>query len=77
MTKYIPALLILLAAGPVFAQAGGTQSPPSPNAASAEPQSSNSVPPGAENLNTHSAANPNLAGSALGTTTFTPAARRP
>ena len=69
MLKYVPALMLALAAGPVLAQGGATQSPPSPNAASAGPQSSNSLPAGASNLNAASPANPNLAGSAIGATT--------
>ena len=38
---------LVLAAGPAFAQAGSTQSPPAPNAASAGPEPTNSLPPGA------------------------------
>jgi len=37
MTKFIPALALLLAATPAFAQGGATQSPPAPNAASRTP----------------------------------------
>lgn len=73
MFKYVPAVVLLLAAGPVFAQAGATQSPPSPNASSAQPQSSNSLPAGAANMNTGSVQNPNIAGSALGGTATTTA----
>jgi hypothetical protein len=71
MLKYVPALVLVLAAGPVFAQAGATQSPPTPNASTSQPQSSNSLPPGAANMNTGSVQNPNLAGSALGGTATT------
>src|SRR4051812_6210089 len=69
MLKYVPAIALLLAAGPVFAQAGATQSPPTPNAGASMPQSSNSLPAGAANMNTGSVQNPNLAGSAIGGTT--------
>ena len=71
MLKYVPALVLVLAAGPVFAQAGATQTPPTPNAGVSQPQSSNSLPPGAANMNTGSVQNPNLAGSALGGTATT------
>jgi hypothetical protein len=75
MLKYVPAVALLLAAGPVFAQAGATQSPPTPNAGASMPQSANSLPAGAANMNTGSVQNPNLAGSAIGgVTTGAPAA---
>ena len=68
MLKYVVAIALLVAAGPVFAQAGATQSPPAPNAGVAQPQTSNSLPPGAANMNTNSTQNPNLAGQAVGGT---------
>ena len=71
MLKYLPALALLVATAPAFAQAGATQSPPSPNAGQAQPQSGNSLPAGAANMNTGSVQNPNLAGSALGGTSTT------
>jgi len=46
MTKFIPALALLLAATPAFAQGGATQSPPAPNAASSMPEPVGSVPAG-------------------------------
>lgn len=74
MLKYVSAIALLVAAGPAFAQGGATQSPPAPNASSAQPQTSNSLPPGAANMNTNSTQNPNLAGQAVGgTTTGAPA----
>ncbi len=68
MIKYVPALVVLLAAGPVFAQ-GAAQSPPAPGSAASEAQSSNSLPPGAANMNLNSAQNPNAAGTNIGGTT--------
>lgn len=73
MLKFVPALALLLAASAAFAQGGASQSPPSPNAASAMPEPSNSVPPGALNMNTGSASNPNVSGP-VGTTVVTPGA---
>lgn len=70
MLKYASAFVLLIAAGPVFAQSS-TQNPPSMGSSASEPQSSNSLPPGAGNANLNSPANPNLAGSALGGTTTT------
>ncbi len=69
MLKYVSVIALMIAAGPVFAQSGATQSPPSPNAGSSAPQTSNSLPAGAANMNTNSTANPNLAGQAVGGTT--------
>lgn len=46
MTKFIPALALLLLATPAFAQGGSTMSPPAPNAASAMPEPADSVPAG-------------------------------
>ena len=66
MLRYVPVVALLLCAGPAFAQGGASQTPPSPNAGSAQPQSNASLPAGASNMNSGSAANPNLAGSALG-----------
>ena len=63
MLRYVPILALVVAAGPAFAQ---TQSPPSPAASSQMPQSSNSLPVGAANMNPNSAANPAVAGSVLG-----------
>ncbi len=71
MLKYLPVIALLVAAGPAFAQSGATQTPPAPNAGSSAPQSSNSLPAGAANMNTNSTANPNLAGQAVGGTTTT------
>ncbi len=71
MMKLVPALVILLAAAPAFAQGGASQSPPSPNAASSAPEPVNSVPPGALNMNTGNASNPNVSGP-VGTTIVTP-----
>ena len=74
MFKYITAAALLIAAGPAFAQAGAGQTPPSPNAQTAQPQTMNSLPAGAANMNTNSAANPNLAGQGIGgISTGTPA----
>ena len=75
MLKYIPIVALVLAAGPAFAQS--TQSPPSPNASSAMPQSSNSLPTNASNMNNNSAANPAIAGTALGSQTTTLAPMSP
>lgn len=70
MLKYVPVIALLVAvASPAFAQSGATQSPPAPNAGASAPQTSNSLPPGAANMNTNSTANPNLAGQAVGGTT--------
>lgn len=66
MLKYVPVIALLVAAGPAFAQSGATQTPPAPNASTSAPQTSNSLPPGAANMNTNSTANPNLAGQAVG-----------
>lgn len=60
---------LVLAAGPAFAQAGSTQSPPAPNAASAGPEPTNSLPPGAANMG--ASRSPNVSGN-LGTTTVAP-----
>ncbi len=68
MLKYVLAIALLVAAGPVFAQSGATQSPPAPNASSSAPQTSNSLPAGSANMNTNSTQNPNLAGQAVGGT---------
>ncbi len=68
MMKFVPAIALLLAAGPVFAQ-GATQNPPAPGSSASEAQSSNSLPAGAANMNLNSAQNPNSAGSAIGGTT--------
>lgn len=46
MTKFIPALALLLAVTPAFAQGGSTTSPPSPNAASSTVEPAGSVPAG-------------------------------
>ena len=46
MTRFIPALAILLMAAPAMAQIGNAQSPPSPNSSSSAPQTSGSVPAG-------------------------------
>lgn len=66
MLKYAAALAIVFAAGPVLAQGGAAQSPPAPQAGSAQPQSSNSLPVGASNGMSGSHA----AGSAIGGTTY-------
>ena len=76
MLKYVPAIVVMLAAGPVFAQGGATQNPPAPGSASSEAQSSNSLPAGAANMNLNSAQNPNAAGANVGGTTTAPAAPR-
>lgn len=68
MWKFVPAIALLLAAGPVLAQ-GSDQSPPAPGSAASEPQSPNSQPPGAANMNLNSSQNPNRAGSDIGGTT--------
>ncbi len=73
MLKFVPALAVLLASTAAFAQSGSTQSPPSPNASSSAPQPATSVPPGAANMNTGSASNPNVSGP-LSTTVVTPGA---
>ncbi len=73
MLKYVPALVLMLAASPVLAQSGATQNPPSPNSGSSAPQPSNSLPAGAATMNNNSVANPNVGG-ALGTNTTTHAA---
>ena len=69
MLKYVPVVALLLAAGPAFAQSGQTQSPPAPSSGQSAPQTSNSLPPGAPNMNTNSTQNPNVAGQAVGGTT--------
>lgn len=66
MLKFVPAIALLLAAGPVLAQGGATQYPPAPNASSAMPQSPNSLPAGVANYNQNSPANPYIAGQAIG-----------
>ena len=76
MLKYLPAFALLIAAGPVLAQ-GATQSPPAPGSSSSEAQSSNSLPPGAANMNLNSTQNPNAAGSAIGGTTTQPVPAKP
>ena len=58
MLKYATALTLLVLAGPAFAQAGATQSPPAPNASSASPIPPTSVPPGATNM--PASASPNV-----------------
>ncbi len=68
MMKFVPALALMIVAGPAFAQSGATQSPPSPLAGKSAPQTSNSLPPGAANMNTNSVQNPHLAGQAVGGT---------
>lgn len=50
MFKYAAILALVAAGGPAFAQAGASQSPPAPNAASAAPTPPTSEPPGATNL---------------------------
>ncbi len=50
MTKFVPALAMLLIAAPAFAQSGATQSPPSPNSSQSAPQPANSMPPGVSNV---------------------------
>lgn len=74
MLKYATAFALLVAAGPVFAQ-GASQTPPAPGSSASGTQSSNSLPPGASNMNLNSTANPHAAGQSLGgsTTTTTPA----
>jgi hypothetical protein len=76
MLKYAFAFSVLLASGPVFAQAAAN-TPPAAGSSHSEPQSANSLPPGAANMNLNSAANPNLAGSALGSVTTTAPAPQP
>lgn len=71
MLKYVPAIVVLLAAGPVFAQ-GASQTPPAPGSAASGAQTSNSMPPGAANMNLNSTQNPNLAGQSLGGSTTAP-----
>lgn len=71
MKKLIPALALLLLSSPVLAQSGATQSPPAPNAGDSAPQPPSSIPPGAANMNTNSANNPNVSGP-VGTTVVTP-----
>jgi hypothetical protein len=61
MTKLLPALALLLMAGPVLAQ-GVERSPPTPNAASAAPEPANAIPQGGSNLNTSGVNNPNPSG---------------
>ena len=73
MNKLIPALSLLLLSAPAFAQSGASQSPPAPNAGQSAPQPSNSLPAGAQNLNTGSASNPNVSGP-VSTTVVTPGA---
>ena len=68
MRNYFFGFVLLVAASPAFAQAGATQSPPSPNAASASPTPAGSVPPGASNV--APGASPNVSGP-LGSTTTT------
>ena len=70
MTKFIPALAILLMAAPAFAQSGTTTSPPSPNASNSAPQSANSVPAGALTANPNAPQNPNVS-SGITTSTVT------
>ncbi len=65
MLKYLSVFAMLVAAGPVFAQ-GATQTPPAPNSAVSGGETSNSLPPGAPNMNLNSTQNPNLAGQAIG-----------
>ena len=73
MIKLLPVVALLFAAAPALAQSGSTQSPPSPNASSSAPEPTNSVPPGAANMNMGSASNPNVA-APLSTTVVTPGA---
>ena len=50
------AMTIMLGlAGPAFAQAGATQSPPSPNSGASAPTPPNSLPAGAATTNSNSA----------------------
>ena len=58
MLKYAAILVMLAAAGPAFAQAGASQSPPSPNAANSAPTPPGSEPPGATNM--PASASPNV-----------------
>jgi len=71
MLKYAPALVLLLAAGPVFAQ-GSSQTPPAPGSAASGPQSNNSLPAGASNMNQMSNQNPNPSMGATGATLAAP-----